>query len=322
LEDVIYRIIDVVPGMTALFPIELGYPEYFSDWLTESVHGSAGVGGSFWGESYAMWGPVGVVLFTALWMVWLRFANNHLDHHKPYSSFVIALATYHAWYINRLDFNRVGQSIKVMFLCFLIWSCFYLMLGGELKIGKRIRIKLCKPLRGIIRLLWNKFGKPVVDYVIGAWMRITDPARRMIKRVKKRCSFAAMRYVLAFARKIRTLILLVLNKIWNVISAPGKKCCKWLGGKMSPYCASVLAKAQDWFITPCRSFVSKIIAIVDSLIVVTVGGLAFSIGTGLKKIWTPVAGLLRKVFRIICNIFVNICAVIEAKLIAVMSEKK
>lgn len=309
--DVIYRIIDIVPGMTRLFPIKLQYPEYFSDWLTESVHGSTGVGGSFWGESYAMWGLVGVVLFTALWIAWLRRANNHLDHHRPYSSFVVALGTYHAWYINRLDFNRVGQSIKVMLLCFLIWACFYLVLGGELRIGKKIRIKLCKPLMGIIEILWGKTGKPVVDYVSRKWLQITSPARRISSRIKAFGKSKGMQNALAVGRRIRAATGAVLGKIWSWICAPGRKFCRWLSGKIRPCREAVSKKAQDKVIAPCRSVLRK----AADVIVTPIGVLTFTIGTGLGYIGRPVGRFLGKIFRFICNKFVDLCAKIETKLI-------
>lgn len=138
--DVIYRIIDFVPGLTTLFEINLQYPEYYSTWLEEQVHGSAGVGGSIWGESYAMMGYFGILLSTILWLSFINKCNKHLDYHANHSYFVVALGTYWAWYINRLDFNRVGQSFKVMLFCFLIWAVIYLALVGTLTIG-RLRIK-------------------------------------------------------------------------------------------------------------------------------------------------------------------------------------
>ena len=139
--DVIYRIIDFVPGLTAIFGIELQYPEYYSTWLMNQVHGSAGVGGSIWGESYAMMGYFGIIVMTILWLSFIIKCNKHLNYHKEHSYFVVALGTYLAWYINRLDFNRVAQSVKVMVFCFCIWAIIYLVLGGSVNIG-RMRIVL------------------------------------------------------------------------------------------------------------------------------------------------------------------------------------
>ena len=124
-----------------MFGIDLQYPEYYSTWLTEQVHGSTGVGGSIWGESYAMMGYFGIIMSTILWLLSVNKCNKHLDYHANYSYFVVALGTYWAWYINRLDFNRVAQSFKVMLFCFLIWAVIYLVLVGSLRIG-RMRIKL------------------------------------------------------------------------------------------------------------------------------------------------------------------------------------
>lgn len=143
--DVVYRIIDFVPGLTSVFRIKLEYPEYYSTWLMNQVHGSAGVGGSIWGESYSMFGFFGIILFTMIWLAFIYKCNRHLDYHENYSYFVVALGTYLAWYINRLDFNRVGQACKVMFFCFLIWSFVYLVLGGAVRIGK-FSIKLRKTI--------------------------------------------------------------------------------------------------------------------------------------------------------------------------------
>lgn len=140
--DIIYRFLDIIPGLTSLIPIRLEYPEYFSTWLSDQVNSSAGVGGTIWGESYAMFGVIGVFTFTLIWLQFLKVSNEYLKHHKKYSSFVISIGTYLAWYINRLDYNRVFQAIKVTIFCFLIWSVIYIALGGDLVLGKyRIRVR-------------------------------------------------------------------------------------------------------------------------------------------------------------------------------------
>lgn len=142
--DVIYRLIDFIPGLTAVFNIKLEYPEYYSTWLMNQVHGSSGVGGSIWGESFAMMGFFGIIFFTLIWLGFVNLCNKHLDYHLSYSYFIVALGTYHAWYINRLDFNRVAQSCKVMLFCFLIWAFIYLVMGGIIRIGKfsfKLRLK-------------------------------------------------------------------------------------------------------------------------------------------------------------------------------------
>lgn len=142
--DVIYRLIDFIPALTAVFNIKLEYPEYYSTWLMNQVHGSSGVGGSIWGESFAMMGFFGIIFFTLIWLGFVNLCNKHLDYHLSYSYFIVALGTYHAWYINRLDFNRVAQSCKVMLLCFLIWAFIYLVMGGIIRIGKfsfKLRLK-------------------------------------------------------------------------------------------------------------------------------------------------------------------------------------
>lgn len=141
--DVIYRIIDFVPGLTSLFDIKLQYPEYYSTWLMTQVHGSTGVGGSIWGESYAMMGWFGIIVITILWLLFIIKCNKHLDYHSEHSYFVVALGTYLSWYINRLDFNRVAQSFKVMLFCFIMWAVVYLILGGNINIA-RMRIGLRK----------------------------------------------------------------------------------------------------------------------------------------------------------------------------------
>lgn len=147
--DILYRFLDIIPGLTSFLGIKLKYPEYFSTWLMNQVKASAGVGGTFWGESYAMFGIAGVILFTLVWLNFLKFCNKHLNHHKKYSSFIISLGAYLGWYINRLDFNRVFQSIKVIFLCFLIWVIIYLVLGGAIEVGRRrVRIKIAKKQTG------------------------------------------------------------------------------------------------------------------------------------------------------------------------------
>lgn len=140
--DIVYRLIDFVPGLTYIIPINLTYPEYFSDWLYLEVHGSQGVGGTIWGESYAMFGIFGVIMFTILWLLFLRYSNKHLSYCKEYSCFIISLGVYFAWYINRLDFNRVGQVTKITLLCFLMWGIIYIILGGTITLfGYTIGLK-------------------------------------------------------------------------------------------------------------------------------------------------------------------------------------
>lgn len=139
--DVIYRIIDFVPGLTKIIPIQLSFPEYFSTWLQEEVHGSMGVGGTFWGESYAMFGILGIPLVTMIWLLFVKKCNDHLAMRKVWSPFMISAGVHLAWYINRLDYNRVGQVLKVMLLCFIIWAGIFILLGGSIKFGK-IKIAL------------------------------------------------------------------------------------------------------------------------------------------------------------------------------------
>lgn len=133
--DIIYRIIDFIPGLTSIFKINLAYPDYFSSWLEAEVQGSTGVGGTIWGEGYAMFGFVGMILLTLIWLVGIKKANEHLDYHKPYSYFIVAVGSYLGWYINRLDFNRVGQACKITFFCFLLWAVIFLVLDGKIEFG-------------------------------------------------------------------------------------------------------------------------------------------------------------------------------------------
>ena len=105
--DSLYRILDFIPGLTSLIPIKLEYSDYFSNWLKESVHAVRGVGGTIWGESYAMLGVFGIFIFTIIWLGIINICNKHLDYHTPSSYFIVALGAYYAWYINRLDFNSI-----------------------------------------------------------------------------------------------------------------------------------------------------------------------------------------------------------------------
>lgn len=139
--DYIYRILDFIPGLTSLIPIKLEYSDYFSSWLQDTLHAVRGVGGTIWGESYAMLGVFGILIFTIIWLGIINICNKHLDYHTPSSYFIVALGAYYAWYINRLDFNLVGQAFKVFILCFIIWAIPYLLLGGTINIS-RIRIKM------------------------------------------------------------------------------------------------------------------------------------------------------------------------------------
>ena len=139
--DSLYRILDFVPGLTSIIPIKLEYSDYFSAWLQDTLHAVRGVGGTIWGESYAMLGYGGILIFTLIWLTIIYRCNKHLDYHAPISYFIVALGSYYAWYINRLEFNLVGQAFKVFILCLFIWAVPYLILGGNIKVGK-IRIQL------------------------------------------------------------------------------------------------------------------------------------------------------------------------------------
>ena len=92
------------------------------------------MGGTIWGESYAMFGMTGVILFTYVWLCFVRYSNRHLSYCKEHSYFVVSLGIYLSWYINRLDFNRVGQVTKITVMCFLMWAFIYMVLGGTVKI--------------------------------------------------------------------------------------------------------------------------------------------------------------------------------------------
>lgn len=137
LADVIYRIVDFIPGITKIVPFKLTYPEYYSTWLQEAVHGSEGVGGTIWGESYSMFGILGIPVITIVWLSVVSLCNRHIMMPRKGSPFLIAAGVYLAWYINRLDYNRVGQVVKVMLFCYLLWAGIYLVLGGVLEWKKR-----------------------------------------------------------------------------------------------------------------------------------------------------------------------------------------
>lgn len=141
LPDVIYRIVDFIPGITKFIPFNLTFPEYFSTWLQDAVHGSQGVGGTIWGESYAMFGALGIPVATCLWLCFVAICNKHLEMPEKWSPFLLSVGVHLAWYINRLDYNRVGQVLKVMLLCFLLWAGIYLVLGGVLY-TKNVRIEV------------------------------------------------------------------------------------------------------------------------------------------------------------------------------------
>ena len=134
--DIIFRFLDFIPGLPSALGLETVYPEYYSDWLLSQVQASAGVGGSIWGETYSMFGYIGIIAFTIVWLLFMYFSNRHLDYHEKYSYFIVSLGIYLAWYINRLDFNRVAQACKIMLFCFLLWGAAYVVLTGVLKIGK------------------------------------------------------------------------------------------------------------------------------------------------------------------------------------------
>lgn len=140
-EDILYRILDFIPGFSKIVPMRLQFPEYFSDWLQQEVQGSAGVGGTIWGESYAMFGYVGISLFTILWLMFIKACSRHLDYPRPSSYFIVSIGTYLAWYINRLDFNRVAQACKVILFCYIIWMVIYLAMGGSVRTLQKFAVR-------------------------------------------------------------------------------------------------------------------------------------------------------------------------------------
>ena len=143
LDDMLFRIIDFLPGATKIIPFSLSYNEYFSEVLRSLVGAVRGVGGSFWGESYAMFGIFGVPFMTLIWLFFVRWGNSHLSYRDESSYFIVSVCAYLSWYINRLDYNLVGQACKVMLFCYMIWAVIFLLLGGEVKIFK-LKIRLSR----------------------------------------------------------------------------------------------------------------------------------------------------------------------------------
>ena len=140
--DVIYRIVDFIPGATKVIPIRIEYPEFFSDWLMIEEHASGGVGGTIWGESYAMMGPTWLLGSTLVWLMLMEKCNKHFKYSGGHSYFLVALGAYLSWYISRLDYNRVGQICKVLLLCYFIWGAFYIVLGGTVHLfGFKLRVR-------------------------------------------------------------------------------------------------------------------------------------------------------------------------------------
>ena len=306
--DIVYRIADMVPGLAGLLPIELQYPDYYSDWLFAEVQASAGVGGSIWGESYAMLGVVGVVVFTALWIVWLRFANNHLDYHRPFSAFIVALGTYHAWYINRLDFNRVGQSVKVMLLCFLIWACFYLVLGGELLIGKKIRIKLYDPLLHIIRIVWSKTGAPVAAFVRKLWA----PVGAAVARISDKCGPAVKGAANALIEKVYAPVAGFFSRGWKKLSVPTRKFFSRQSEKLQPAATRFRQHVSE----PCNRFLERALAAAKK----ACEPLAHLWARVCRTCFTPIGRWIGKAWSVVDRKLFALCCKVEAKLTNEKSE--
>ena len=93
---------------------------------------SYGVGGNFWGETYAMGGLVFVIIITILWVFFLDIAFKKLLKYDDKLPFVALCATYCSFYIHRLDWIQALGCVKMALLLYILYY-----LAGKLFVRKK-----------------------------------------------------------------------------------------------------------------------------------------------------------------------------------------
>lgn len=124
LSDVMARLLSIIPFANDYIPIE--FPLRFSDYLQSSIRTTYGLASNFWGESYAMGGPVFVAFITFAWLFGLSAVNDRLK--KTESPFLLTIVSYLSFYIHRLDWTQVMGCLKLVLVLFIVRIIFILLI--------------------------------------------------------------------------------------------------------------------------------------------------------------------------------------------------
>ena len=126
------RVLSIVPFLNNYIPTvhSLRLSSIAKDEFFQSTYG---LGGNFWGESYAMAGWGFVLIMMVIWLLFLQYANQYLWVNSDAAIFHIAMASYCSFYIHRLDWIQVLGCIKHVFLFYLIWMLCKKSFGIKIK---------------------------------------------------------------------------------------------------------------------------------------------------------------------------------------------
>ncbi len=120
--DTLARILSIIPLANNYIPTR--YSIRLSGYLETEMHSSYGLGGSFWGESIAMGGPLFLLFLTLIWLIFLKKSSAHISGNKDSSIFVLTSASYICFYIHRLDWIQVMGCFKSVILFYLLYFLF------------------------------------------------------------------------------------------------------------------------------------------------------------------------------------------------------
>lgn len=122
LYDSLIRLFSLIPGVNNIFQSDL--PIRFSEIARDILFGTSyGLGGSFWGETYAMFGTIGVIIVTYIWIKIIKYGDKLLLSNNKYYCFFSIILIYISFYIHRLDWVQVFGGVKSIIFWFVIY-CF------------------------------------------------------------------------------------------------------------------------------------------------------------------------------------------------------
>lgn len=126
--------VDTFARVMSIFPIANDFIDTtlsvrFSTIMMNNVFNTTyGLASNFWAESYAMWGIKGIFLAQFIWMLVLFKCNKYFYMLKNKSCFILTIASYCSFYINRLDYVQVFGMIKSVLFVYFIWIFSYYIL--------------------------------------------------------------------------------------------------------------------------------------------------------------------------------------------------
>ena len=117
--DIFARLISVFPLANRL--VDPTHNLEFGRILREQLNASYGLGSTFWGEGYAMFGMVGIFVFFFAWVYILKVGSDVIKSNKVNLYFIIPLVSYFSFYIHRLAFSKVIGNIKYLVFAAIVW---------------------------------------------------------------------------------------------------------------------------------------------------------------------------------------------------------